>query len=45
MIYGTEGREAESDRKWLRTRIRPHRLDHPESLGKDFFLPREVELS
>ena len=36
-----KAREAESSRKWLRTRIRPDRPEHPESLGGNFLLPRE----
>lgn len=36
-----KAREAESNRKWLRTRIRPDRPEHPESLGRNFLIPRE----
>lgn len=36
-----KAREAESNRKWLRTRIRPDRPEHPESLGVNFLIPRE----
>lgn len=31
--------EAESNRKWLRTRFRPDRPEHPESLGENFLIP------
>lgn len=34
-------REAASDRKWLRTKSRPDRPEHPESLGENFLIPRE----
>ena len=36
-----KAREAESNRKWLRSRMRLDRPEHPESLGKDFLVPRE----
>jgi len=36
-----KAREAESNRKWLRTKPRPDRPEHPESLGKDFLVARE----
>ena len=36
-----KAREAESNRKWLRTKPRPDRPEHPESLGKNFTIPRE----
>jgi hypothetical protein len=36
-----KAREAESNQKWLRTRIRPDRPEHPESLGRNFLIPRE----
>lgn len=36
-----KAREAESNRKWSRTRIRPDRQEHPESLGKNLLIPRE----
>ncbi len=36
-----KAREAESNRKWLRTRIQPDRPEHPESLGENFLIPRE----
>ena len=36
-----KAREAESDRKWLRTHMRPDRPEHLESLGKNFLVPRE----
>ena len=36
-----KAREAESNRKWLRNKSRPDRPEHPESLGKNFMIPRE----
>ena len=36
-----KAREAESNRKWLRTKPRPDRPEHPESLGENFLIPRE----
>ena len=36
-----KGREAESNRKWLRSKIRTDRPEHPESLGENFLIPRE----
>lgn len=36
-----KAREAESNRKWLRTRFRPDRPEHPESVGRNFLIPRE----
>ncbi len=36
-----KAREAESNRKWLRSRMRLDRPEHPESLGKDFLIPSE----
>ncbi len=36
-----KAREAESNRMWLRTKSRPDRPEHPESLGKNFMIPRE----
>jgi hypothetical protein len=34
-------RETESNRKWLRSKPRPNRPEHPESLGENFLIPRE----
>ena len=39
-----KAREAESNQKWLRTRIRPDRLEHPESLGKNFLVAPEYRV-
>ena len=36
-----KAREAESNRKWLRSKSRPDRPEHPESLGENFLIPRE----
>jgi hypothetical protein len=36
-----KAREAESSRKWLRSKSRPDRPEHPESLGKNFLIPSE----
>ena len=36
-----KAREAESNRKWLRTKSRPDRPEQPESLGENFLIPRE----
>ncbi len=36
-----KAREAESNRKWLRSKSRPDRVEHPESLGENFLIPRE----
>lgn len=36
-----KAREAASNRKWLRTKSRPDRPEHPESLGENFLIPRE----
>jgi hypothetical protein len=36
-----KAREAESNRKWSRTKPRPDRPEYPESLGKDFLVARE----
>ncbi len=37
-----KAREADSNRKWLRSRIQPDRPEHPESLGKNFLLPASI---
>jgi hypothetical protein len=35
-----KAREAESNRKWLRSKSRPDRVEHPESLGENFLSRR-----
>ena len=36
-----KAREAESNRKWIRTKPRPDRVEHPESLGENFLITRK----